>query len=71
MQLVTWNTINRRYFARKQGPTGDQWKEAILSGEVNGKIMLGKIYIDIDDFLSRDQFQAANDTEEPEIDLLS
>ncbi|GAB3099907.1 hypothetical protein GCM10027217_18600 [Pseudomaricurvus hydrocarbonicus] len=72
MQLITWSTINRRYFARGQGPSKAEWTTAVLQGEINGKIWPGqnKVYIDLDDFLSRDQFTAANDPHAPKMDLL-
>ena len=65
MQLVSWNTINRRYFAKGQGPSKKAWTKGIDSGTVNGKVLLGKVYIDLDDFLSKDHFDAANDHQQP------
>lgn len=58
MQLVTYTRINRQYFAKGSGPTKKEWIHAIEKGEINGKIAMGKVWIDVDDFNSKDTFTA-------------
>ena len=63
MRLVTWRRINDRYFEAGSGLSRVEWIAAIESGQVNGKVGMGKVWVDVDDFLSRDFFDAANDTD--------
>ena len=70
MKLETYQRVNRRYFGKGSGPKKKQWQEAIERGEINGKVGMGQVWIDVDDFLSRDFFEAANDNDSEDIDLL-
>ncbi|MFT7561344.1 MAG: hypothetical protein ACI93R_003270 [Flavobacteriales bacterium] len=61
MKLVKHTAINKVHFGRT-APTKQQWLELIESGAINGKLLGEMIFIDEDDFLSRDNFNlAAND----------
>jgi hypothetical protein len=71
MQLVTHTRMNQRFFEKGSGPTKAQWTKAILNGEINGKVGMGKVWVDKDDFLSRDFFNNNLFTNEVELDLLS
>lgn len=70
MRLVTFTRVNKEYFAKGSGPKKAEWADAIDRGEINGKVGFGKVYVDIDDFLSRDKFAPAND-DAHEMDLLN
>lgn len=70
MQLVTHTRINQRFFQRGSAPSKANWITAIEKGEVNGKVGLGKVWVDIDDFLSRDILTATHNDNPPELDLL-
>lgn len=71
MQLMLWTTLNRRYFAKGSRPSQREWEAAVLEGRVNGKIAFNTVFIDIDDFLSRDDFQAVSGSDgSAGIDLL-
>lgn len=70
MRLVTFTRVNKQYFAKGSAPKKADWAKAIDRGELNGKVAFGKVYVDIDDFLSRDQFAPAND-DQHEVDLLN
>lgn len=71
MRLVTWRRVNARYFDEGSGPSRAEWINAIESGQVGGKVGMGKVWVDIDDFLSRDFLTAANHTSnDNEPDLL-
>lgn len=69
MRLVTWRRVNSRYFEEGSGPSRAEWIAAIESGQVNGKVGMGKVWVDVDDFLSRDFFieTSANDNNEPDL----
>ncbi len=69
MQLVLWRQVNIRFFASGSRPSKKDWEQAIKKGEVHGKIMLDTVYIDIDDFLSRDDLSSSNEEYE-EMSLL-
>lgn len=69
MRLITYRKLNHRYFEKGSGPAKKEWEQAILTGEINGKVVMGKVWIDLDDFLSRDCFSIGNNQEE-ELDLL-
>jgi len=71
MQFITHNRINKQYFGKGSGPSKVEWIKAIENGEINGKVGFGKVYIDVDDFLSRDFFKATEQNSEDEIDLLA
>lgn len=72
MNLVPFTTINRRYFGRGKGPSADDWKRAIEAGEIGGKVLIGRVWVDEDEFNSKDFFTAANECGPSEdIDLLA
>ncbi len=72
MQLVTYNRVNQRFFEKGSAPSKKQWTNAILKGEIQGKVVMGKVWIDIDDFVSRDIFNTPDTLSDvtEEIDLL-
>jgi hypothetical protein len=54
MRLVTHSRINQQYFAKGSRPSRAEWQAAIERGEVGGKVGMGKVWVDVDDFLARD-----------------
>ncbi len=70
MRLVTHTRINKRYFEAGSAPSKSQWRESILIGEINGKVGMNKVWIDLDDFLSRDCFDITKTSTDGIQDLL-
>lgn len=62
MKLVKHIYINREYFKRG-APSKKEWRELVDSGVIGGKILDTAVFVDEDDFLSRDIFgtTAANE----------
>lgn len=60
MQLVTHHALNREFFKKGSRPSKEVWAKAVDMGEINGKIALGEVFIDRDDFLARDEFKASD-----------
>ena len=72
MNLVKYTTINFRYFAAGAGPKEAEWAEAIESGAINGLIVMGKVWVDEDHFVSTNIFRVpSNDEPDNELDLLA
>lgn len=71
MKLVKHTTINSSYFKKRQGPTEKEWHALVDSGAINGKLLGTKVYIDEDDFISRDKFGVlpANEERDNVIDI--
>ncbi len=69
MRLVRWTQINYRYFAKGSRPSERDWANEILAGRINGKIIFNTVFIDVDDFLSKDEF--SDPFEGGELDLLA
>ncbi len=65
MNLVTWHQINTEFFRKGSRIPKKTWEKAVCDGKVHGKILLGQVYIDLDDFVTRTEFDttqpAAND----------
>lgn len=56
MKLVPYNRLNEKYFDANSRPQKRMWREAIENGQIGGKIIFGKVYVDMDDFINRDEF---------------
>ncbi|BCD99238.1 hypothetical protein [Marinagarivorans cellulosilyticus] len=53
MKLLKHTVLNARYFATGSRPAKKAWRDAVERSAINGLILDGIVYIDEDEFLSR------------------
>ena len=72
MQLMKHTKVNKQYFAKGSSPSRQEWIQLIDTGALSGKVSDKSIWVDVDDFVSKDFLvqPAPKDAEENEIDLL-